>query len=827
MKTVFLTLCFCLAIGHAFAQAAAKGATIAGTADQGMPGKTWAVVVGISKYKNIQSLNYADRDAQVFYDYLVNTDGGPKLEASHVKLLLNENARSTEIYGALDWLSGSVKENDRVLFYFSGHGDVERKTIVQNGFLLAHDAPNAAYMTCGTISIKYLQDYLETYVIQNKAKDVILIADACRSGKLAGGIEGIQLTMHALGQSWNNQIIKILSAQEGEVSYEDKKWGGGRGVFSYYLMKGVEGEASRRNDSVITTTDLKIYLDRAVADATGNVQNPNIDGNPRQLLFTFNQKLLQLAKIGEEPSGQMLAATGKGAADEISPGIQLLYKKYLGYLKAGRLIKGEGWMDTLNCARHVYWQLINKPGAETIQASLKSSFIAALQRKTQDDLDNFVKGKKTTFSPSEEFREISYLEQLISPGYILYNYIMARAYFMTSLFYDNISTKIALLKKSLRIEEDAPYALSELGSVYDRLGMRDSALYCYQKALLAAPRWSYAYYNIGLVYDELKSYDKALINYQKTIQLDSTDANAYDNIGDVYTDLKSYDKAKIYFQKAVQLDSTNAKPYNNIGTIYYFLKLYEKAIPYYQKAIQLDSTIAEPYKNIGNVYYVLKLYEKAKLYYQKAIQLDNTNPNACYNLGNHYSHLRTYDKAIIYYKKAIQLDSTDAKAYYAIGNVYLDLKFYDEGIIYLQKTIHLDSADAKPYDRIGDVYYFLKLYNKAIIYYKKAIAIDSTSVNDYSKLGYVYILQKDFKNGFLNLQKALNLSPADPWNYYNLACASSLAGETDKGLEYLKQALEKGFKDYEHIQKDEDISNLRKMPEFSGLMKQYFPDKVK
>ncbi len=105
MKTAILTLCFCLVFAHTFAQGVAEGGTIANTADQSTPGKTWGVVVGISKYKNIQGLNYADRDAQVFYDYLVKTDGGPKIDPSQVKLLLNENALSAEIYGALH-LSG-------------------------------------------------------------------------------------------------------------------------------------------------------------------------------------------------------------------------------------------------------------------------------------------------------------------------------------------------------------------------------------------------------------------------------------------------------------------------------------------------------------------------------------------------------------------------------------------------------------------------------------------------------------------------------------------------------------------------------------------------
>jgi len=89
-------LLYLSSIAIASAQSTAKGATIAGSRDQGTSGKTWAVVVGISKYKNIQGLNYADRDAQVFYDYLVHTEGGPKLDPSRVKLIQNQEALSSE-----------------------------------------------------------------------------------------------------------------------------------------------------------------------------------------------------------------------------------------------------------------------------------------------------------------------------------------------------------------------------------------------------------------------------------------------------------------------------------------------------------------------------------------------------------------------------------------------------------------------------------------------------------------------------------------------------------------------------------------------------------
>ena len=147
--SLLLSLINCLVIDSVIGQSTPKGASISNTVDTSKKGNTWAVIVGISKYQNLQGLNYADNDAFAFYDYLVNKKG---LAKEHVQLLVNEKAIASDIYGALEWLNLSVKPNDRVIFYFSGHGDVETKTIYQDGFLLASDAPTAAYMTKGTIS---------------------------------------------------------------------------------------------------------------------------------------------------------------------------------------------------------------------------------------------------------------------------------------------------------------------------------------------------------------------------------------------------------------------------------------------------------------------------------------------------------------------------------------------------------------------------------------------------------------------------------------------------------------------------------------------------
>ncbi len=109
--------------------------------------KTYAVVVGISDYQDeqIPDLRFADRDAEAFAKFL-RSPAGRALDEDHLKVLINNQATAAQFAIALDWLWEVAKEKDKVIIYFSGHGDVERKSITQPGYLLCWDAPSRVYM---------------------------------------------------------------------------------------------------------------------------------------------------------------------------------------------------------------------------------------------------------------------------------------------------------------------------------------------------------------------------------------------------------------------------------------------------------------------------------------------------------------------------------------------------------------------------------------------------------------------------------------------------------------------------------------------------------
>ena len=176
-------------------------------------------------------------------------------------------------------MATATKKNDKVIIYFSGHGDVEKQTLWQRGYLLAYDTPHNNFRN-NAVRVEDLDDLVKTLSIGHESK-VIIILDACRSGTLANN--GAQLTNEQLSKQVENEV-RILSCKSDQKSLEGEQWGSGRGLFSYYLVNGLKGLADEQNDFVVTFEELKDYLQdnvkKAIAASDLSVrQNPVFVGD--------------------------------------------------------------------------------------------------------------------------------------------------------------------------------------------------------------------------------------------------------------------------------------------------------------------------------------------------------------------------------------------------------------------------------------------------------------------------------------------------------------------------------------------------------------------
>lgn len=237
----------------------------------------WAVVVGVSEYQNsgIPSLKYADKDAEAFANFLRRPQGGG-FDSDHMRVLLNKDATLANIKDALiNFLSQAI-DMDLVIIYFAGHGAPEPGR-PQNMYLLTYDSNPGALGTTA-FPMWDIQTVLARYIT---AKRIIVFTDACHSGGIS-----VEFATRGLGVTESNLVNQYLAdlakskegtvvftaSAAGEVSQEFPEFG--HGVFTYFLLQGMEGKADYNNDYTITINELMQYVEEQVKRKTRGAQNP-------------------------------------------------------------------------------------------------------------------------------------------------------------------------------------------------------------------------------------------------------------------------------------------------------------------------------------------------------------------------------------------------------------------------------------------------------------------------------------------------------------------------------------------------------------------------
>ncbi len=233
-----------------------------------------SLIVGIEKYEDVSASEFSDRDALLFYDYAVNEIGIPP---SNVLVITNERARRRDIDKAvITWLKPQIVRGEtEVLIFFSGHG-----LAAENGelFLVPADGdPNLLERSA------VRRSELVEILVGSGAKSVTLFLDTCYSGfsrtknsliassrpiSIVNKTEALPPNVSILAASANDQVSSSLPQAR-------------HGLFSYHLMKGIEGGAAQNSGS-ITLEDLSHYLEIHVpisAAKLGRTQSPQLIGD--------------------------------------------------------------------------------------------------------------------------------------------------------------------------------------------------------------------------------------------------------------------------------------------------------------------------------------------------------------------------------------------------------------------------------------------------------------------------------------------------------------------------------------------------------------------
>jgi hypothetical protein len=245
-----------------------------------LPKDAIAIIIGITDYKNLPKADFASEDARVFYDYAIR---GLGIKPENIKLLIDADADQAEIYRAFKaWLPARVKKTTDVFVFYSGHG---LPTADGKGLYLLPQRADRDFIDKTAINQQEINETIQAL----KPNSVTLFLDSCYSGAARTGQSLVAsarpVTMKANIQVFPPEFTVITASTAEQISSSSPELK--HGIFSYYLMKGMEGDADSNKDGKITFGEMQAYLVENVGRQAGMMsrkQEPQLVGDASRVL---------------------------------------------------------------------------------------------------------------------------------------------------------------------------------------------------------------------------------------------------------------------------------------------------------------------------------------------------------------------------------------------------------------------------------------------------------------------------------------------------------------------------------------------------------------
>ncbi|MDP3920390.1 MAG: caspase family protein [Candidatus Omnitrophota bacterium] len=225
--------------------------------------KSWAVVIGINNYDAWPSLEYAVNDAHAVKQKLKEIGFDEVIE------VLDKDATRARLLALLGTeLREKVGPEDRVVIFFAGHGQTESLGDGrERGYIIPVDGNVTDYFTTA-ISMTQVRELSQRI----RAKHLLYMMDACYSGLGLTRAAGLNpITDGYIQKITSMRSVQMITAGgKGEQVMELD----GHGAFTQYILRGLDGEADRDNDGVVTASELGAFVKPQVSRASDNMQTP-------------------------------------------------------------------------------------------------------------------------------------------------------------------------------------------------------------------------------------------------------------------------------------------------------------------------------------------------------------------------------------------------------------------------------------------------------------------------------------------------------------------------------------------------------------------------
>jgi uncharacterized caspase-like protein len=232
----------------------------------------------VENYENTISAPFARKDALAFNDFARMSLGVPQ---NNIKLLINDEAGLIDTLTVVnEWLPKVVDQNKTDLYvFFSGHGLASEDG--KDLFLLPSDG-NPKGLEYSAL----MRNQVFDSIAKLNSKSVTVFLDTCYSGATRSEeslVASKPIFMDIVEQEIpdNFTVFSASAGKETAKILEEAE----HGLFSYFLMKGLEGEADTNDDDQITNDELHAFINQKVSRQAN--QTPQLAGDADMILVQW------------------------------------------------------------------------------------------------------------------------------------------------------------------------------------------------------------------------------------------------------------------------------------------------------------------------------------------------------------------------------------------------------------------------------------------------------------------------------------------------------------------------------------------------------------
>ncbi len=568
-------------------------------------GKTYALLIGISKYQRLpehQWLRYAHEDALLFEKYLRSSRGG-SLPDQDLVLLIEEKATTAAIKNAFEtFLKARATKNDTVVVMIAAHGVVEQGR--GGAYIITHDS-DPEDLAATAIPMADIQNLIREDLAG--VGQVLVFVDVCRAGTIGAmkGANTVNKVVERLAEV-EGELFLFLASGPKELSFEGVQYGGGHGAFSYFLLDALNGGGDGDGDGSINVGETTDYVREKVVEGTRGRQHPRDLGSMDHAITLAEMKRpgITLARFDPARSKALLAA-GAGGTRGVDGGPSVSSRGLDGAgstremdqaLAAGRLLPGPGSDNGFAALRILRKRLT--PEQYLIQ---ENRLRVALEDAGQQVLLRYLQGEQTPQTREDFIRGAAYFEaaQLLTPESLLLEARLAFCMGRARLFEKNFRRAVDFLERAVRLDPGGAYSYNALGIAYLEQADYGSAIAGFRDAIRRAPYWAYPRHNLALAYTQVGDYDSAIRSYRQATNLAPQYSYLAYNLGLVYQALNLRRDAEAAFRRAIALDPKSAAPYNALGYLQASYGRSAEAERLYKEALSREPGMLETTQNLA------------------------------------------------------------------------------------------------------------------------------------------------------------------------------------------------------------------------------------